>query len=38
VSWNSVAKKFLKILLRLDERMLNVNETDIVIPKGRISY
>jgi len=38
VSLNSVAEKVLKILLRLDERILNVNEADKVISKGRNSY
>ena len=38
MSWNSVAEKILKILLRLSERMLNVKEADEVISKGRISY
>jgi hypothetical protein len=37
-SGNSVEENFLKILFRLDERMLDVEEADKVISKGRISY
>jgi hypothetical protein len=37
MSWSIVEENFLKRLLRLDEMMLNVNEADNVISKGRIS-